>query len=88
MLYRKMRHPWCNFAVMKECLNNFFVRRMIAQRPSNFAVSPSGKPPRTGVANIRSRLTREDLVVALKQYKNQNMKTILKKVDKVDEVYL
>ena len=76
MLYRKMRHPWCNFAVMKECLNNFFVRRMIAQRPSNFAVSPSGKPPRTGVANIRSRLTREDLVVALKQYKNQNMKTI------------
>lgn len=21
MLYRKMRHPWCNFALMKECRN-------------------------------------------------------------------
>ena len=39
---------------------------MIAQRHYNFAVSPSGKPPRTGFADIRSRLTREDFVVASK----------------------
>lgn len=37
MLYRKMRHPWCNFALMKECCNKIAVRKMIAQRQSNFA---------------------------------------------------
>lgn len=31
-----------------------------------FAVSPSGKPPRTGFADIRSRLTREDFVIVSK----------------------
>lgn len=38
MLYRNMRHPWCNFALMKECRDNFLVRKMTAQRHSNFAV--------------------------------------------------
>ena len=66
MLYRKMRHPWCNFALMKECRDNILVRKMTAQRQSMFAVSPIGKPPRTGFADIRSRLTREDFVVASK----------------------
>ena len=37
MLYRKMSHPWCNFAIMKECRDNFLVRKMTAQRHSNFA---------------------------------------------------
>lgn len=36
MLYRNMRHPWCNFALMKECRDNFLVRKMTAQRHSNF----------------------------------------------------
>lgn len=31
MLYRKMRHPWCNFAFMKEYRDNFLVRKMVAQ---------------------------------------------------------
>lgn len=31
MLYRKMRHPWYNFALMKECRDNFLVRKMTAQ---------------------------------------------------------
>ena len=66
MLYRKMRHPWCNFALIKKCRDKISLRKMIAQRHSNFAVSPSGKPPRTGFADIRSRLTREDFVVAIK----------------------
>ena len=66
MLYRKLRPPWCNFALMKECRDNILVRKMTAQRHYNFAVSPSGKPPRTGFADIRSRLTREDFVVASK----------------------
>ncbi|WP_303027777.1 hypothetical protein [Duncaniella muris] len=39
---------------------------MIAQRQSNFAVSPSGKPPRTGCADLRSRLTREGFAVTSK----------------------
>ena len=66
MLYRKMRHPWCNFALTKECRDNILVRKMTAQQQYMFAVSPSGKPPRTGFADIRSRLTREDFVVAIK----------------------
>lgn len=66
MLYRKMRHPWCNFALIKKCRDKISLRKMIAQRHYNFAVSPSGKPPRTGFADIRSRLTREDFVVAIK----------------------
>lgn len=66
MLYRKMRHPWCNFALTKECRDNILVRKMTAQQQSTFAVSPSGKPPRTGFADIRSRLTREDFVVVSK----------------------
>lgn len=37
MLYRKMRHSWCNFAVMKECRDKILVRKMTAQRQSNFA---------------------------------------------------
>lgn len=37
MLYRKMRHPWCNFVLMNECRDIFLVRKMIAQRQSNFA---------------------------------------------------
>ena len=37
MLYRNMRHPWCNFVLMKECRDNFLVRKMTAQRHSNFA---------------------------------------------------
>ena len=36
MLYRKMRHPWCNFA-LKECRDNILVRKMTAQRHYNFA---------------------------------------------------
>lgn len=28
MLYRNMRHPWCNFALMKECRDNFLVSKM------------------------------------------------------------
>lgn len=64
MLYRKMRHPWCNFALMKKCRNKIAVRKMTAQQQSNFAVSPSGKPPRIGIADICSRLTHEDSVVA------------------------
>lgn len=35
MLYRKMRHPWCNFA-LKECRNKNAVRKMTAQRQSTF----------------------------------------------------
>lgn len=66
MLYRKMRHPWCNFAFKEECRVSFLLRKMVAHRYSTFAVSPSGKPPRTGFADIRSRLTREDFVVASK----------------------
>lgn len=37
MLYRKMRHPWCNFALMKECRDNILVRKMTARRHYNFA---------------------------------------------------
>lgn len=37
MLYRKMRHLGCNFALMKECRNKNAVRKMVAQRHSNFA---------------------------------------------------
>ena len=37
MLSRKMRHLWCNFALMNECRDNFLVRKIIAQRQSNFA---------------------------------------------------
>lgn len=66
MLYRKMRHPWCYFALMKECRNNILVRKMTAQEQSTIAVSPSGKLPRTGFADIRSRLSREDFVVVSK----------------------
>ena len=36
MLYRKMRHPWCNFA-LKEYRDNILVRKMTAQRHYNFA---------------------------------------------------
>lgn len=36
---------------------------MVAHQSSNFAVSPSGKPPRTGFADMRSRLTREGFAV-------------------------
>lgn len=36
MLYRKMRHPWCNFALMKECRNKNAVHKMVAQRQSTF----------------------------------------------------
>ncbi len=64
VLYRKMRHHWCNFALMKKCRNKIAVRKMTAQQQSNFAVSPSGKPPRIGIADICSRLTHEDSVVA------------------------
>lgn len=42
MLYRTMRHPWCNFALMKKCRDKISLRKMIAQRHSNFAVSPNG----------------------------------------------
>ena len=66
MLYRKMRHLGYNFALIEECRVSFLMRKMVAQRYSIFAVSPSGKPPRTGFADIRSRLTREDFVVASK----------------------
>lgn len=31
MLYHKMRHPWCNFALMKECRDNILVRKKTAQ---------------------------------------------------------
>lgn len=37
MLYRKMRHLGYNFALMKECRNKNAVRKMVAQRHSNFA---------------------------------------------------
>ena len=37
MLYLKMRPPWCNFALMKKCRDKILVRKMIAQRYSNFA---------------------------------------------------
>lgn len=37
---------------------------MIAHQGSNFAVSPSDKPLRTGFADMRSRLTREGFAVA------------------------
>ena len=37
MLYRKMRHPWCNFALIKEYRYNILVRKMTAQRHYNFA---------------------------------------------------
>ena len=37
MLYHKMRHPWCNFALTKKCRDNFLVRKMTAQLHSNFA---------------------------------------------------
>ena len=30
MLYRKMRHPWCNFALMKEYRDNILVRKINA----------------------------------------------------------
>ena len=50
----------------KNIVKKIAVRKMVAQRYSIFAVSPSGKPPRTGFADIRSRLTREDFVVASK----------------------
>lgn len=66
ILYCKMRHPWCNFALMKKCRNKIAVRKMTAQQQSNFAVSPSGKPPRTGCADLRSRLTREGFAVTSK----------------------
>lgn len=37
MLYRKMRHLGYNFALMKECRSKNAVRKMVAQRHSNFA---------------------------------------------------
>ncbi len=37
MLYRKMRHPWCNFALIEECRVSFLMRKMVAQRQSIFA---------------------------------------------------
>ena len=37
MLYRKMRHPWCNFALMKDSRANILVRKMTAKRHYNFA---------------------------------------------------
>lgn len=37
MLYRKMRHPWCNFALMKEYRDIILVRKMTAKRHYNFA---------------------------------------------------
>ncbi len=37
MLYRKMRHPWCIFALIEECRVSFLMRKMVAQRYSNFA---------------------------------------------------
>ena len=58
--------PLVYFALKKKFRKKIAVRKMIAQRYSIFAVSPSGKPPRTGFADIRSRLTREDFVVASK----------------------
>jgi len=32
-----MRHHWCNFALMKEFIDYFLLRRMAAQRQSIFA---------------------------------------------------
>ena len=37
MLYRKMRHPWCNFALMVKCRDKSKVRKMVALRHSNIA---------------------------------------------------
>lgn len=37
MLYRKMRHLGCNFALIEECRVSFLMRKMVAQRYSNFA---------------------------------------------------
>lgn len=64
MRYHKMRHRWFSFALIKEILEKMTVRKMVAQRLSNFAVSQSGKPPRTGYADMRSRLTRKDFAIA------------------------
>lgn len=36
MLYRKMRHLGCNFALIEEC-RVFLMRKMVAQRQSIFA---------------------------------------------------
>ena len=38
MLYRKMRYPWCNYALMKEYRDNILVRKMTAHQHSNFAL--------------------------------------------------
>ena len=37
MLYRKMRHLGYNFALIEECRVSFLMRKMVAQRHSNFA---------------------------------------------------
>lgn len=37
MLYRKMRHLGYNFALIEECRVSFLMRKMVAQRYSNFA---------------------------------------------------
>lgn len=37
MLYRKMRHPWCIFALIEECRVSFLMRKMVAHRQANFA---------------------------------------------------
>jgi len=37
MLYRKMRHLGCYFALIEECSVSFLMRKMVAQRYSTFA---------------------------------------------------
>ncbi len=42
------------------------LRKSVAHSFFNFAVNPNGKPPRTGIADIHFRFTREGFVVAVK----------------------